>query len=242
MADLGNIGGMVSSATTGLYWLIIFLFGTGLIVGLIVLTMYKRMFKHQVIIRKITNNRKVISIDYARTLVRTEVHYWQLYNKSLFKKKKLISAPPSDAIDVKENGVLYAECYWKEDNPEPTWIIDRYDNTVPSLDPFTTQERSLYVQRLEDAVLRKGKSILEWIMQVTPIFAVLVILVLMLIYWESITKPVVELSKDNVAISSQNSQILRMNTNLVVVLAEAMGRGDLLAKMNVTQQIPQGGG
>jgi hypothetical protein len=245
MADALGLGidvsGVVGGLTSTFYWIIMILIGLGVVCAVILGWLYMRSFKHEVIIRKITNNRKNIIVDRARTYVKKEVQYWQLYGRRLLGKKKLVTAPPSDAIELKDNGTLYAECYWKEDNPEPTWIIDKFVGDIVGLEPFTTQERSLFVNRLEDAVMRRKKNWLDMLYQIAPVLVLALIFVLILVYWEEIAKPISDLQQSNAQISTQNARISEENTKMIIVLAESLGRQDLIADLNISQTIPAGG-
>lgn len=219
-----TLTGGLDSLGSSVYWIVLGL----LVVVIIALVVYIMSFKHLVVVRYRTGNRKFIIMDKARQVERQGVPYWKL-----LKMKKEVTCPPPEAIDITKKGKFIAECYWSSDNPEPIWMKDNAQIDEKLLQPFSTQERAVHVARVTRAMMRKKGTILETIEKLAVPFAVVVILIVMLIFWEDIAKPAREMAQANKELAVENAKISEQNARILSVLAGKLEADEIGIIQNV---------
>jgi len=84
---------------------------------------YELSFKHIVIIRQLTNNRKFIIKEYAKEIIdKNKITWWKL-KKEKDRVKKFMPVPISDSIDLTKRGKFWHETY-RTDQGEYIPIVD----------------------------------------------------------------------------------------------------------------------
>lgn len=193
----------------------------GAVIGIIMVFKLFRSYKHIVKIRVITNDRKYVIEDKAREVMQDGVPFWKLK-----KRKDLLTVPPPEATEITQKGKFFAECYYTEEDGYK-WIQDS-GNVDKNFKAFTTAQRSLYVQRLRNAMLRKKKGIWDLLQQyVTPVI-LLVLVVLILIFWQDLYKPVQESQQSNARISQSQAEITQNLARITAVLIGDAEAGTLV--------------
>jgi len=217
--------GQISSA---IYWIIILV----IVAGIIGIIMYILSFKHIVVIRYRINTRKFAIMDKAKQVERQGVPYWKL-----FKMKKEVTCPPSEALDITRKGKFIAECYWDAGNPEPVWAKDTSGIDKGLLQPFNTQERAIHVNRVTKALMRKKSSLLETIEKLAVPFALVVILIVILIFFEDISKPAKEMGQLNKELMVENEKISAQNARMLEILVGKMDISELRIPQEISSPI-----
>lgn len=226
------------------------------LIGILVLVFvyWFLQFRHTVRVKILTSNGHTPVEDKAREVTVDNTPFWQLR-----KRKHLIPVPPREALDFLGLDFLrkpkfFAEMYYSEehgyipcrDNVSKENLVDilaqSKDNTVTgSYQPLTPAQRALYTSQLRKAVARKNTSILDKITQfATPLMLVMV-LVLVLLFWEDIAKPSKDMASINQAMLSQNERLVgqvaevsAQNARMLQVIA-----GDLQSKgISINQRVP----
>lgn len=220
----GNIGEMAGEAAGASADALIIIFGIlvliGAVIGIVMVFKLFKSYKHIVKVRIITNDRKYIFEDKAREVLQDGVPFWKLK-----KRKDLLTVPPPEATEITQKGKFFAECYYTEEDGYK-WIQDS-GSVESNFKAFTTAQRSLYVQRLKNAMLRKKKGIWDLLQQyVTPVI-LLVLVVLILIFWQDLYKPVQESQQANARISQQQAEISQNLARITAVLVGDAEAGTL---------------
>ncbi len=66
---------------------------------------------------------------------------------------------------------------------------------VETAQPFTTNQRHIYVSELKRIYARDRKTLMDFIMPITFVTAVVIILICMMIFWEDLAKPAIEVNR-----------------------------------------------
>lgn len=195
------IGGFTSSALDLVMYIILLI--VLLALGFYINSILQYKYKVEVIMN--TGGKDVAIDDKAKEIKDSSGTYWKL-----FKLKETIPAPPSEAIYLNNKGNIKSRCiYSKEGSFE--WI----DATIPAkkkdsdlhnnFDVLTTKHRSILVNQIIKAEERKKKNWKEYIPMIAGLGAIVILVVCMLIYWEQIVRPVVEVQ------NNLNTMILNIN-------------------------------
>lgn len=217
------------SSTAQMVMVLVVLGMIGAVIGII---MWIMSHKHKVIIRFRTKDRKYIIEDKAREVTIQGVTYWKL-----LKMKARVSVPPPNALEITRKGRFMAECYWDADNPAPVWLEDK-GTTDKSLQPFTTKERSFLVNEFRQAELRRKKGLLETLEKLAVPFALVMILVVMLVFFENIAKPAKEMMEANTQLSVDNAKISEQNARMLSVLAGKLDSGEMVIDQTIGNTPP----
>lgn len=232
---LGGLGDTASQVAGGAADAIIIIFSILIFVGIIatifLLVKLVGQYKHFVKIRVITSTRKFIIEDKARDIKIDGVPYWKLR-----KTKETVQVPPAEATELTKKGQLYAECYWTEEKGY-TWITDT-GKPEKGFDSFTTVQRSLLVQRLSNARLRRKKGVWEMLQQfITPII-LLLIFILILVFWQDIAEPTNQVLEKAGSITAKQAEITNQQARIAAVQAGVADPSTL----DVQQTVNDGGG
>lgn len=260
---IGGIAEVVSPGLDIMYILAIVVFGASVIYALIAWIRFERSFKHFIVIRIVTENRKRIMTDKFREFTDGDgVLWWKMR-----KRKHIIPVAPPDAIELTADGSIYVEAYYtpegeyvffsdkldkehQKDINSISWIVDsdnkekipyndlfkeylknisewnklswyqkinfpilwrwyvekpeapqlngRYvyirdsSKAIDSFQPLTTKQRLILVNQYKKAQERKKFSFWENLPQMAAIGAVVMILVIMLVFWEDVVGPAKE--------------------------------------------------
>lgn len=247
--DFGAVAGQAASAGYDVaMWMVALVVIGAVIFGV----WYILQFKHRVNLRVMTRHGYYIVQDKARETKVDGVTYWQL-----FKKREMATVPPPEATNQTQRGKLVADAYWHEETGI-VWATDKVtredfvkmitevtvkDGSMQkqvqdAFQPFTTQERALQSARVTRALMRKKKSLLEAVMQLATPLALVMLVIMVLIFWEDIAKPAKEMGALNVEVSKQNAIISEQNARLLSILAQ---NGVLKGDVPVNQVVPAAG-
>lgn len=177
-----NVSGMMKSVTTILYFIIIF--GVLGLAGWF--TWLKMSYKVHVVVRKIAGDRTLTFKDKARIIKKKgKPIRWKLQ-----KLKDYIPVPPKDAIDITTKGKQWLECYYTQDGEYVYLIDDLHKNSdVGSLYPLKNSDKEFYAQQLEEANKYKTRKLSDILMQMAPIMAIIMILVIFMIFFDKVVAP-----------------------------------------------------
>lgn len=220
----------------------------GSLIGVII---YFLSFKHTISIRILNRNGNVLPVkDRAREIKVDGVKYWKL-----MKRKDIIPVPPADALIVMKSGgkpKYYAEFTFNEetgyipleydvttDNFNNKLIMTQHGKVIKdSFQPFTTNQRSLYVMQLRKAEARRKKDVLERIMQLATPLVLVMLFIAVLIFWEDVAKPGKEMANLNIQMQQQNIELL---DNLAEISAQnaRIVQAYTGVDLEITQQVKQ---
>lgn len=214
------------------YDMVMVLIVLGIVVGIVAFFMWYLSHKHMVVIRYRMKDRKYIITDKAKEVTVQGVSYWKL-----LKMKKKVTVPPPGAIEITRKGKFMAECYWDADNPNPVWI---YDTGVPddALQPFTTKQRALLVNEFRQAELRKKKGLLETLEKLAVPFALVMILIVMLVFFENIAKPAQDMMAANERMMKSNEEITDNQARIMSFIANKADLGELDIEQTFKEEPP----
>ena len=243
-----TVGGIMGGVSI-LVWMIA---GCVVIGGLLWLRWYNRQFKYLVKLKVMRHNDFVYWEDKARLVEEDGSRYWKLR-----KLKVLAQIPPSDSTYTDTLGRFVAEGYYSRD-AGVFWSRDKItrakfqkledDILEAQLDPtkkkpvsvieaeyqpLTTSQRALQANQITRAIERKGKSWLQFLMPLAFGLMAIILCFLVFVFWDKISKPVMDLSAQNVEISNNNAEIQQQNLRLYMMLTGGKGNGSY-----IVQQIP----
>ena len=255
------------------------IFFGAIIFGLIMWIKYVRSFKHHIIIRVVTENRKRIFYDMFREYTDDDgVLWWKLKGR-----KHVIPVAPPEAIELTAGGAISVEAYYTpegeyvfasdkvskehaKDINAITWIVDKPDKkyyndaykeflvalsqwtalkwyqkiksiffrkwyvpspsapqlsgrwayirdnnkVIDSFQPLTTKQRLILVNQYKKAQDRKKNSFWQNLPQIASLTVMAVIVIVMVVFWEDITKPTIEAGKQNAAVAQANAEVTKM--------------------------------
>lgn len=264
-----KIGGFIKAISPGLdiiYLLAYVIVGVAIIWALLKWIQFEKSYKHFIVIRVVTDNRKRIMTDKFREVKDKEgVLWWQLR-----KRKDRIPVAPPDAIELTAKGSIYVEAYytpegeyvffsddmnkehlkeingiswtveskdqgkiqyndlykeymqilqewqalpfykklnlpfiraWYIKKPEAPQLNGRFvyikdnSNAIEAFQPLTTKQRLILVSQYKKAHDRKKFSFWQNLPQIAAIGGVVMILVIMLVFWEDIAKPIQDMQQ-----------------------------------------------
>lgn len=207
-------------------------------------------FKHKVIIRELSNERKIITIHKAKEIINEQgIKYWQI--TKVDKKIRLVSAPPEAAVEITNKGRKIAECY-RTQTDDLIWIIDKNkvinppddlynnpplditamtdeylrdkelkeweknmwkgwvleNNVIQAFQPFTTNQRSIYVNNLKKAESRKGESTMDKILKLVYPAVILIAIAILVFGYGEIAQPVITANSQMIEMKQIDAQML----------------------------------
>ena len=194
----GSVGLMDALVFWGMITFIAILVG-----GTFFFFIYKGTFKHTLIKRKLTNDRKIIEKVMFREMVGGVMPMWQVY-KGLFSRPEKIPRAPPEALEITPNGKMFVEAYWTQEIGYQ-YIqdkgISKYDTDAlkDSFKALSTNQRLLYMNEIKEIQARKGEGGFweKHGMTLVAVSAVVMILILLMVFWGSITEPTLEAAKIN---------------------------------------------
>jgi hypothetical protein len=193
MAEVDYVA--VASGTIGAIWVFVqILIGLG-IAGLILWALWLVFaYKHSFRVRELTGDKTRVIDDKAREVKdKSGVLKWRLRRRRHF-----VPVPPPEAIHLTKRGKYSVEAYFTP-NGEYKYIEDRGidETTLKGFTPLTTEDREFYVNEMVLAESYKKKNVLDIIREFAPLMALMLIFILMLVFWEDIAQPSIELTKAN---------------------------------------------
>lgn len=198
---LGISGNTVSGAVSGLTEAIIWLMIILAICGLMWLFFWWTSFKFRIRIREIINGRQIVSEDRAkRKKDRDGIYWWKLR-----KLRVKIPEPPSECIDINRKGKKVLELFRADDGSfipisvnfdYTAWKKEQLDSKkVEAFKPFSSNQRAMYVHELRESETYKKKKLGEILMGLAPYIAIVLILVIFMLFFGEVVKPIGSLSE-----------------------------------------------
>lgn len=198
---LGITGNTVSGAVSGLTQAVIWIIGILILCGIVWLILWWTSFKFRVRIREIVNGRTIISEDRAKRIKDRNGTYWW----KLRKLRTKMPEPPSECIDINKKGKKILELFRADDgsfipisvNFDYTkWKKEEFDSKkVEAFKPFSSNQRTMYVHELRESETYKKKKLGEVLMALAPYIAVVLILVVFMLFFGEVVKPIGSLSE-----------------------------------------------
>jgi flagellar basal body-associated protein FliL len=222
--DIGlnfDVGQVVSSGTSALVNVLLWLFLIIVVGGLLVAMFYFFSFKHRVRVKKSVRGRTVVIDDKARVYKDGNGAYWWKFLKTGLK----VSPPPSQAIDINKKGKYVCEGYLLEDD-RFIWRVDEFDgekykdNFDTSFEGkykfFSGEERSLLAGQVIKAQEHKKKKFLDVLVAIAPYLAIIMIFVLFLVFFDNVVSPAVELGNSIRASHELQLKTMEIIQNIVM--------------------------
>ena len=205
-----DVNSIISMASETMLWMLLGIVGA-CIVGVAV---WINAHKIHVRIRDITDGNKYITTDRGRIVKDAKGTRWF----KLLKRRDKLPAPPSRAFHIGKRGKRYIDFYLTEDGVYLP-IIDSFDfedykhqnefkikehleavdaerRQVPALvgiyEPFTTNQRSLFVTEMMESDKYMQKDWLQHLKDVLPYLTFIIMLVILVVFWGEITAPFLE--------------------------------------------------
>lgn len=247
--DIANTTGNLLSGSWGI---VVFLIVVAVIGAFAYWYWLNKQYKYQVHLKVLKSGTFTTYYDTARQIDKDGERYWKLRNL-----KETVSIPPDKSITQTVRGGWVADGYY-ERNIGVIWATDsttwqefdklskslqekrrndpnvKFDAIETQYQPITSQERSLQASQITKAVLRKGKSGWELLLQLLPAIMIFFVLVLVLIFWNKIAEPVIQTEQMNQQISTQNALIQQQNLRFYMMLTGGKGNGTY-----VVQKLPE---
>lgn len=223
---MGQVSGWANTAATGAY-------KTGLVVGALLLVavvvgLIVWIMIHNRLVRinyTTKHGTELVLDDKARLVKKKGAYYW-----SLLRLRKKWLAPPSEAVGLTRKAKFCAECYYREGDDHPHWLIRKGPEATAEF--FAPEDKALLVEQLEEAEARKS-SLLQTITQLAVPLTFLLVVILVLVFWNDIWKPMKESQQHMAVITTENAKIAEQNARILAVM---YGRLDI-KNLTVTQTV-----
>ncbi len=203
---LGNLQQSASNIGQGIYVFFFIFLSIALLASLIIFVFWYKSFKFKIKIKEVisADGHFIIYEDFAKRKKISGAEFWKLR-----RRKAVISAPPREALQVTSRGVYYAECIHHEKSGLDAgyeWIISNPDLVRGDYKISSTQEeRALLADRIRRAEERKGRSLLDVIMQFAGMTFVAIIIIALLAFYGEIAGSVND-AMTEVGIVAQHQQ------------------------------------
>ena len=177
------------------------------------------------IMRKTQNRSGRVKIVYMMESTQKDGSVW--WRSFPFSSIK-IPAPPDSVIDVNEFGRKIAEGYMVSSD-EVVWLKDTGirpgEKILESFKPFSVTQRSVLVQELETAHMKRGSKWLtpEFIMPMTAIMVLGMFGICALIFGADLIKPLNTMASQNIQFQQENIKLAEMNARISQALGVKLG-------------------
>lgn len=191
-----------------------------LIIGAIVvigmssyLVWFNSRFKIKYRLRELTGSRKLIFDDKAREIKKDGKKVWEL-----LKKKRIVPVAPDDAIDVDMRGKKVVEAYLTQTD-DIVYCVD--NNTVGTLNettgfkPMTTKQKHIYMDEMKKAYERSRRKWQDVLVPMASIAGVVMIAVALIIFYEDMGKPLIEMGKIQAQIAIEQKETMQAIQELI---------------------------
>lgn len=167
-------------------------------------------------IKDVVNDRAITLDDKARRVRDKDGIYWW----KLLKAKVRIPEPSPLAIDIDNKGKKRCDFFRLEDSgyfPAKstkgylaiTGVIDQrlFTNTeIQGSEPFTTQQRALYINELRESENYKRTSKSDLIAKAIPFIALVLILSIFMLFFQETVQPIIQVGNQYVEASEKLSE------------------------------------
>lgn len=239
MADpglLGNIdvAGMAGSAASGLVN-ILYVVLYALVVGAVIMVIVWYA-KHDYTVR-VRLQTKMGNLVFNRRghIVDTGKH--KIMKFFLDFKHKVYSVPPKDCIDHMKNGRKIVDVVIDEEGNARYLKVTEINNVLGFM-ALDTNERAAYIDEIEKSEKRKKRNLLDLIRDLAPLFAVVTIFVLLIVFWGEIAAPFIEVGNAMVGIAEKFDVMVGRLDRVINVLANQQVIDYVNATGNVTGVVP----
>lgn len=201
----------------------------------------KRQYKYDIRLKVLKHGTFMTFEDTARQIEVDGTKFWKLR-----KLKESVSIPPPESITQNILGRFVAEGYY-ERNIGVIWSRDKMtrqefeklaeslreknlDKTAQKIvdttyQPLTSQERALQASQVTKAALRKGKNLWELLWQALPIIISVIFVVIIVIFWDKITQPTLDVARTNAEIVKTLEKVQQQNLRFYDMLTKGQGNG-----------------
>lgn len=216
---LGSVDyiGTTSTIVNTLLWLLLLV----LIGSVLAFLIYFFSFKHKVRVRKVMKNGHAqILEDVARKTKDEDGSVWWKLRKTRLKVKE----PPFEALETNNRGKIFAEGYLLEEG-RFVWRNNDFDvSTFKEMDAeyvkggydaFTGEERALLANEVEKSAQYKKRKISDLVAAAMPYLAVILILTIFMIFFDSAISPAIEMGSDYRAASADFKEAMQLLRDVV---------------------------
>lgn len=235
-----NLAGIATGAANTLASTVYPILWTAVIAVFIILVVWILQHKHTIVYRVLSKNGVGKPYkDRAKEVKVDGVVFWKL-----LKKKVIIPVPPAETLtDVgKRKPKFYCEMIYSEEYGfipltfdinteniiEKTKVINSKGQALTGTHlPFTPQQRSLLIGQLRKAEARKTKDMWDRITQLAVPMIMVMLIIVILLFWEDIAKPAKDMAGQAKNMQEQNLKITKelgiVTNNLARVTNELTG-------------------
>lgn len=199
---------------------LLYIFIAVLVGGILTVLIILKSYKYKVTIRDIKDKNKFIITDRGKLVKDAKGNRWF----KLLKLRRKEPYPPSDAILIGKRGKNHIDYYLTEDDVlipiiddfnfneykkknderiakylESTDKLDKVPELQGVYQPFTTNQRSLFINELVESEKYKKKTWRDLLTTAAPLMAIVLILVVFMIFYGDAVKPIAEIGDKVVA-------------------------------------------
>jgi hypothetical protein len=190
---------IVSVIITALLWIV----GIGIVILIGFIAYMESQFKHKVIIKTIVHGTTGVRIDKAREITKKDGTTWW----KIRKMKREITEPPRQYLDIDEKGKFFIEFIQIDGGDliptKSTFEVGEGKDFAIKTQSFAPSQRQIVVSQAVKSERDRKKSIGEILQQAIPIMAVILILVLFMIFFETAVNPMIEVGDKYVAVADK---------------------------------------
>jgi hypothetical protein len=186
---------MAGTGMNAMWILVLWMIVIFSIIGIIWFIIWFKSFKIKFRIWIVTDTKSLCVDDVAKLIVKKgQAPKWKLRGR-----KHFVPVPNEDCISINKKGKMVVEAYYSENGQ----YIFKPNINSPILDinnPLTTIDKEFYLNEHIDAVQKyKKTSIMDLILQLAPMFAIILIFILLLAFWGEIVQPFKEVGQQIIA-------------------------------------------
>ena len=194
---MADVIGLILNITTWIFSLSI--------IGLLIFIFINKMkYKHQVIIKKVSNGMILTDFDKACEVVKEDGTIWW----KIEKRKALIPPPPNECIEINKKGKFVAQFY-QIDGGEYVPAKDGFDlkdvdettKIIKKIQPYTASQRQMMVSQHIKSKRNEKVGIGQLIAQAMPFIAVIMIVVLFMIFFGDAVQPMIDVGDKFIAVA-----------------------------------------
>jgi hypothetical protein len=226
-----DIAGTMGGMGTGIMYLLLLV-----LVGLIIYMILDRMkFKHKFRVRVLTGG-KILEVDDKAKTVKTRegIIFWKL-----LKRKDKVPVPPAESISVTGKGKMSVTAYYTE-HGQYVYSIPNLGVRVGTDDPLNTTDHEFYLNEVKKAESEKEKKLSEWLMQMAPFIALVIILIMAMSFWGSITKPYLDATNMMEKITENQNSIAIAQAKTMTMINELLLNKQGIQAFNMSTEFPPG--
>lgn len=180
---------------------------------IIVFFVWRRTFNIKTRIRYLTNSYDQIKDTKGKIVLDKQdgIEKFQ-YFINLVKRKNYV-CPPSAAISLDMQGRKCVELEVGTDGISSRWIVK--EKSSLRYVPFNSNDRVFLVNEEEKRISRKKKGIAELIEKAIPYLILVIILGLLLSFWQDVVAPFQQAGETNLAIAKEQKEITMLLKEMI---------------------------